>query len=222
MLIASDIRLHRESLAQCLATFRGVIVVAQASSADEALQLTGTIRPEVILLDIGTERSLDLAAALNRQSPDTSIIAIGVHDDEHEVVACAEAGVAGCFPSNGSISELKSTIIGCRCREVGCSPKAANALFRRVASLARQVRAQAETSALTHREAQIVSLIEKGLSNKEIAQQLNIEVATVKNHVHHILEKLQVTSRYHAARRLRATGGRRRIPSPDESPLNPN
>ena len=203
LLIVSDIRLHRESLTQCLAGFHDITVVSQASSSEEALHAVAASRPEVILLDIGTERSLELAAMLNREKPDTQIIAYGVHDVEEEVVACAEAGVGGCFPWDGSLSELAAAVIGSRRNEMCCSPKAATALFRRVALLARLVRPQPDTSPLTGRETEIVSLIARGLSNKEIAQQLNIEVPTVKNHVHNILEKLQVTSRHHAVRRMR-------------------
>lgn len=203
LLIVSDIRLHRESLAQCLAIFPGLTVVAQASTSAEALQVAESIGPEVILLDIATERSLELAAELNHHSSSPHIIVYGGHDVEHEVVACAEAGVTGCFPCDGSVAELAATVIGSRRHEVRCSPKAATTLFRHVAALARQVRIQQEVSSLTTRETEIVALIDRGLSNKEIAQQLNVEVATVKNHVHNILEKLQVTSRHQAVRRMR-------------------
>jgi two-component system nitrate/nitrite response regulator NarL len=203
LLIVSDIRLHRESLAQCLSTFPGLTVVAQASSSAEGLHVAESIRPEVILLDIATERSLELTTELNRQPSSPQIIAYGVHDVEHEVVACAEAGVAGCFPCDGSVADLAATLIASRRQEVRCSPKAATTLFRHVASLARQVRVQQEVSSLTTREGEILDLIDRGLSNKEIAQQLNVEVATVKNHVHNILEKLQVTSRHQAVRRMR-------------------
>jgi len=202
LLIVSDIRLHRDSLAHCLGSFAGLTVIAQASSSAEAMEAVASNPPEVILLDIGTENSLELAAALNRASPPTPIIAYGVHDVEHEVIACAEAGVGGCFPSDGSVAELAAAVIGSRRHETYCSPKAATALFRRVASLARLVRAQADVSPLTSPETEIVSLIARGLSNKEIAQQLSVEVPTIKNHVHHILEKLQVTSRRDAVRRM--------------------
>jgi two-component system nitrate/nitrite response regulator NarL len=203
LLIVSDIRLHRESLVQCLAHFSGLTVVAQSSSSPEALHAVVESRPEVILLDIGSERSLELAALLNREKPTMKIIAYGVHDREQEVIACAEAGVGGCFPWDGSLSELAAAVIGSRRNEMCCSPKAVTALFRRVASLARLVPPEPSVSPLTGREIEILSHIARGLSNKEIAQQLNIEVPTVKNHVHNILEKLQVTSRHHAVRRMR-------------------
>jgi two-component system, NarL family, nitrate/nitrite response regulator NarL len=80
-----------------------------------------------------------------------------------------------------------------------CSPKLAATLLRRVAALAQEQRSPSALDSLTIRERQIVGLIGDGLSNKEIASGLKIEVATVKNHVHNILEKLNVTRRSEAA-----------------------
>jgi two-component system, NarL family, nitrate/nitrite response regulator NarL len=203
VLIVSDIRLHRESLVQCLASFAGLTVVGHSSSPTEALHAVIECRPEVILLDIGSERSLELATLLNHEKPTVKIIAYGVHDREQEVIACAEAGVGGCFPWDGSLSELAAAVIGSRRDEMCCSPKAVTALFRRVASLTRLAPPESDVLPLTGRETEILTHIARGLSNKEIAQQLNIEVPTVKNHVHNILEKLQVSSRHHAVRRMR-------------------
>jgi two-component system nitrate/nitrite response regulator NarL len=89
--------------------------------------------------------------------------------------------------------------------ETLCSPRIAATLFRRVAALAadRRVGDERTLRRLTRRERQIVDLIADGLSNKEIAHRLQIEFATVKNHVHNILEKLQVTRRADAVAALR-------------------
>jgi DNA-binding NarL/FixJ family response regulator len=202
LLIVSDIRLHLECFADSLAAFDRITVVGRAANPAEALQLAKAMQPEVILIDVATEYCLDIVRTLNREV-DTKILACGVHDVETEVLSCAEAGVTGCFPSYGSVAELAATIIGTRHDEVVCSPRAATALFRRVAHLARKVSDQPEGLPLTDRETEVLALIERGLSNKEIARQLYIEVATVKNHVHNILHKLQVTSREQAAKVVR-------------------
>src|SRR5881296_1366294 len=86
-----------------------------------------------------------------------------------------------------------------------CSPRVAACLLRRVAALAAGHGGDLPRAQLTNREREIVRLIDNGLSNKEIARALGIEVATVKNHVHNILEKLQVHRRGEAAARVRGT-----------------
>jgi DNA-binding NarL/FixJ family response regulator len=90
-----------------------------------------------------------------------------------------------------------------------CSPGTAATLLRRVAALAAERHTADNGARLTPREQQVVRLIDEGLSNKEIARRLSIEVRTVKNHVHSILEKLQVRRRGEAAARMRAVGASR-------------
>ena len=202
LLIVSDIRLHRECFAESLTPFDRITIIGQAANRNEALHLARATQPEMVLLDVATEHCLDIVRTLNREVR-TKILACGVHDVENEVLSCAEAGVAGCFPSNGSVAELAATIIGARRDEVVCSPRAATALFRRVADLARKIGDRPEGLPLTTRESEVLTLIERGLSNKDIARQLFIEVATVKNQVHNILRKLQVPTREQAAKIVR-------------------
>jgi DNA-binding NarL/FixJ family response regulator len=96
-----------------------------------------------------------------------------------------------------------------------CSPWMAATLLRRVATLAVDRAPSPPEATLTRRELEIVALIDEGLSKKQIAWQLSIEIATVKNHVHNILEKLHVERRTEAAARVRHAAG----PSPSAPPL---
>lgn len=207
LLIVSDVRLFRECLAQALSGLADVAVVAHAANLPHVLSVIASTRPEVVLIDVASKRSLEIVSAINHAASSTKVIAIGVHDVEREILACAEAGVAACFPCDGSLSELVATIAGSRRDEMACSPRAAAVLFRHVASLTRPSPDRHDVAPLTVREGEVVALIDRGLSNKEIAQELNLELATVKNHVHNILEKLNVASRHHAAR-LARTGAR--------------
>jgi DNA-binding NarL/FixJ family response regulator len=90
--------------------------------------------------------------------------------------------------------------------EMACSPRIAAALLRRVASLAVERSPWPSGARLTARELEVLGLIDEGLSNKQIAGRLCIELATVKNHVHNILEKLQVGRRSEAALQVRMHG----------------
>jgi two-component system, NarL family, nitrate/nitrite response regulator NarL len=147
--------------------------------------------------------------------PDLKIVAIEVSDSEQEVVACAEAGVSGFVSRDGSIPDLV-TAIDCAMRnELVCSPRIAGMLFRRVATIGSERSVGLDNSALTRREHEIVSLMTQGLANKEIARQLRIQNATVKNHIHSILAKLQVRRRGEVAARMHGSALLSRgVPSP--------
>ena len=118
-------------------------------------------------------------------------------------MACAEAGVAGFVTRDQSLADAVGVVESVTCGESACSPRTAAALLRRVAVLSGQRKPPEPPVGLTLRERQIAGLIARGRSNKEIARELSIEVSTVKNHVHHMLEKLGVAGRAEAAARVR-------------------
>jgi len=105
------------------------------------------------------------------------------------------------------MDDLVNTIHSVARGELLCSPRIAATLFRALHAQGSRPDGDRLALTLTAREREIAPLIDRGLSNKEIAAQLRIEVATVKNHVHNLLEKLQVASRGEAAARLRAGVG---------------
>jgi len=125
------------------------------------------------------------------------------------VLACIEVGGAmGYATQNGSLDDIFQTIRSVMSGEAMCPPRVANLLFSRVSELSRQVASVSSQPAngLTRREQAIVSAIEKGFSNKEIAVQLGIEVSTVKNHVHNILDKLHLHDRQSVVRYVKQHG----------------
>jgi DNA-binding NarL/FixJ family response regulator len=134
------------------------------------------------------------------------VIALGCPENDAEMIACAEAGVCGFVPPDASVSDLLAAIQGAVDGELLCTPKMAGVLLRRVTALAAGRPLDAPASSLTMRELEVVRLIDQGLSNKQIALQLEIELSTVKHHVHHILEKLEVARRSEAVARLRQHG----------------
>ena len=137
------------------------------------------------------------------------VLVIEVPDREDDILYCIEAGGAsGYLVQNASLSDLEENIGAIARGETVCSPRIAHLTFCRMSLLARQ---ETEPSIpngtpLTRREVEIVRLIDEGLSNKEIAARLQIEVSTVKNHVHHILEKLQLKNRRSAVNYVKAQG----------------
>ncbi len=205
VLIAADIRLYREGLAQILSGHDNIGVVGATASAQETLAAVPGTHPDVVLLDMAMPESLTVVRVLADAEPAVKVVALAVAESEQDVIACAEAGVAGYVLREGSLGDLLATVESVSRGEAICSPRMTATLLRRLALLA----GGRPQTPLTARELEIVRLVDQGLSNKDIARRLCIEVATVKNHVHNVLEKLQVHRRGEAAARLRKLVPRR-------------
>jgi two-component system, NarL family, nitrate/nitrite response regulator NarL len=210
--IVSEVRLLRDGLAMSLSRQPSLTV---ADSADLTISPThiAAARPDVVLLDVGTPGGLEALLALRQALPDLKIVAIVVSDIEQEVVACAEAGVSGFVCRDGSIQDLVTAVHCAMRNELVCSPRIAALLFSRVATVGSERSHAPDNCALTRREHEIVSLMTQGLSNKEIARELRIQNATVKNHIHSILGKLRVRRRGEVAARMRGALLSRGVPS---------
>lgn len=205
VVVVAEVRLYREGLVSALACRDGLQVLGAAGDVKEAVSLASALRPDVLVLDMVTRESLDIVHRVREVAPNTQILAFAVEDCEGDIFACAKAGVTAYVTSEGSMEDLVATVLRCTRGEMLCSPRITAMLFRRLRSVDSAGEGQsADAVSLTPREEEITSLIDAGLSNKEIAQRLGIEVATVKNHVHNILEKLGVATRAEAAARLRS------------------
>ncbi len=210
VLIVTEVRLYGEALAQWLERRGSVRVAGTTGNREEALARIQQLLPDVALVDIPMPGSLETARAMVDLEPELKVVAIGLEETEQNVLACAEAGFAGYVPREASLNDLAVVIEGAACGELQYSPRVAATLLRRLASLVSTQGAGYGEVKLTAREVEMVQLIDQGLSNKEIARRLSIEVATVKNHVHNILEKVRVHRRSEAAARLRGHLARRR------------
>jgi DNA-binding NarL/FixJ family response regulator len=203
LVIGASIRLYLEGLAYSLRRFSELEVVGLASTRSDLIALVGEARPDVILLDRTMPDSLALVAELHARHPTVQVVTLGVEEEDPlDVLACAEAGATAYVGRDASIDELVATIARARDDQLVCSPRMTSALFRRLATLAARS-GGGDAVQLTGRERQVAHLLDDGLSNKEIAARLGIGVATVKNHVHNLLEKLSVHRRGEAARAAR-------------------
>lgn len=223
IIVVSDTRLYCEGLALSLARVDRIAVVGVADSVASALACIEEKNPDVTLLDFAMHDALRLPYAIATARMRVKVVAFSVTETEDEVCECAEAGIAGYVARNGSKEDLIAAIENAVRGEVLCSPRVAGSLFRRLAAHVQTTRQRPPEARLTGREEDVVALIDRGLSNKEIARQLKISLPTVKNHVHDILEKLQVRRRGAAAALLREavlarTNDRRR---PDPGILEP-
>jgi DNA-binding NarL/FixJ family response regulator len=199
VLVASEVRLYRESLEQMLRLAPGLIVLGGTLTAAETLDRMQDTQPSVVLLDMAMEGALAVARQISRQWRATKVVALGMPEFETEVLSCASVGVAGYVTRGASMDDVLAAIQAAARGEVRCSPRVAGFLFRHIASLAKeQPPGPAHTSALTARESQIFELLRQGMSNKMISRRLGIELPTVKNHVHSVLAKLGVHRRAEA------------------------
>jgi two-component system, NarL family, nitrate/nitrite response regulator NarL len=206
VLIVASIRIYREGLAELLRTANHEFaVVGTESTGREAMERVDETSPDVTLVDMDVPDVGDISTAFATRSPRIPLVAIGVTDSDSEVLACAEMGIAGYVTRESSITELTAALRGAADGELICSPRTAGILMRRVAELAADRPRNGCVDLLTQREREVAKLMCEDLSNKEIASRLCIEVATVKNHVHNVLDKLNVHRRSEVVRLLART-----------------
>jgi two-component system NarL family response regulator len=205
--IVDDNRLLREGLVSMLAEQEDMTVIGAAANGRKALEQIKDLRPEVALIDIGMpdKDGIEVTQTLRRDVPEVKVIILGMVDLTDEIMACIEAGAAGYVLKEASFDYLVETIRSVHRGESFVSPQMAASLFSRIAELAteRLPRIPQSSIKLTGRELEIINLIAAGLSNKEIAKRLSIETQTVKNHVHNILDKLQLHNRLEAVQYAR-------------------
>jgi two-component system nitrate/nitrite response regulator NarL len=201
VLVVDGIYVLCQALAHTLLREHVARDVRAVADKDAAIVILRSFRPDVVLLNVSCPDVLTTLAEMRTVAPDMHVIALAVGESEMEILACAEAGVAGFLPRTATFDELVQTLTKVARGEAVCPQSVTEALLRRIFADARN--RSAATDHLTPREREVLVLIEQGLSNKQIAQRLGIEVRTVKNHVHNLLEKLRVQRRGEAAARLR-------------------
>ncbi len=192
--LVADVCVHRDLLAAALAEEDG-IEVAGSAHGDVACMAVGMSAADVILLDGPTIARPATVRALAATAPGAKIVATGLPEDETGVVDLVEAGIAGYATVEQPLPDVLAAVAAAADGELQCSPRVSAALAERVAALSADHRRGNGSGTLTPREREIAALIADGLSNKQIARRLSIELATVKNHVHNILGKLGVSRR---------------------------
>jgi two-component system NarL family response regulator len=202
-------RLVRETLVRLFRKLSDVCVVGESPPTEgpAALDTLGDI---VVLddlqaaLDLGTrlQAEADVMDALGR-------VLIGMEEDEQQFLSAVRSGVSGFLLNDASASEIVAAVRSVARGEAVCPPGLCLALFRSVARAARQAPLPARRGSargLTIRQQQLVSLVAKGLTNKEIASQLNLSEFTIKNHIHRIMKQVEAESRHEVVEAARASG----------------
>ena len=198
--IIDDNRLVREALTVMLNRLPDVRVLS-SDIADPAA--VAELKPHVLLLDVGLrdQDSLRVAATLKQQHPDARIIVMDLLPVNEEIVEFVNAGVSGFVLKDATFDEFVSTIRSVAAGEKVLPPRMTESLFSQIAKEAgaKGEAAVLEDVRMTRREREVIDLIGEGLSNKEIAQRLNIATHTVKSHVRNVMEKLALHTRLQIA-----------------------
>ena len=199
-LIVSEVMLFREGLRAGLSRIGSLDVVASAAP-DQADVLIPREAIDIVILDASRPCALGHAAALRNAWPRVKLVAFGVCNFR-EMLVGAEFGICAFVGEDGEVADINEAALMALRGESYCSPRATAQLIDHIATLARSV-AHPMEGRLTDREREVASMVGLGLSNKQIAQELRISPATVKNHVHNILEKSNLPSRSAIGGRLR-------------------
>jgi len=201
VVVVSADRIFSEVVASSLSRREGLEAVAAPGGAG-GLDVQRV--PEIVLIDASFDRQSSLSQTWEVRAlwPDSKIIAVGLDEEDEQIVDFAEAGALGYVLKEATVDELVATIHRVHQGETLCSPRILAAVVARITSLlwlgAEPPPPLAEP--LTARELEILALVASGLGNKEVGKRLRITVQTVKNHVHRILEKLQCHRRREAVR----------------------
>jgi two-component system nitrate/nitrite response regulator NarL len=202
-------RLLREALVRLFSKRSDLLVVGQSGHAEATALSVLDSKCDVLIIDSLQTPWLSAISALesdDRASFRTVVIAR--KSDEKHFLAAVRSGVTGYLLQDASASDVVAAVRAVFRGEAVCPPQLCSALFRFVAQMAKQMPVQNATSKpdLTLRQQQLVALVAKGLTNKEIASHLNLSEFTVRNHIHRILKQVDAGSRSQAVETIRAYG----------------
>jgi DNA-binding NarL/FixJ family response regulator len=206
VLLVDDQALFREALATLLGVRDDIEVIGEAANGSEALHRIGELAPDVVLMDLRMP-VLDGIAATRRireEHPRARVIALTTFDDDADVFAALRAGAVGYLLKDVSSARLVEAVLAAARDESVLHPSVAAKVVARFA----QLPADDEPLAvpLSERELEVVRLLARGHSNREIAAALFLAEGTVKNHVTNVLGKLGARDRTQAALRARSLG----------------
>jgi two-component system NarL family response regulator len=202
VLLADDNALFREGMASLLGRCDGVQVIGQAKDAAEAVRKTTLIRPDVVLMDLSMPLGggVEATKQILQERPEQAVCILTVSEQEADLYAAIRAGARGYLVKTVALEDLCNSLHVLSEGGSVVTPHLAARLLDEFAKLAQTVReGPSEAEKLTGREREVLELVARGASNKEIANRLVIAENTVKVHLRNILDKLQLRNRQQAA-----------------------
>lgn len=203
ILLIEDNRILRDGIKALVNAQPDLKIVAASEGKHDTLREVRSLKARVVLLDLGlqNENGLEVVKTLSRGMPETKVIGMGLIPSQLDIIEIVEAGAAGFILKDASIADFLETIRSVAQGHKVLPPLLTGSLFNHVVLLALQQgnRNLSRGVRMTKREREVIVLIAEGMSNKEIAEKLNLSTYTVKSHVHNVMEKLALHSRLQIA-----------------------
>jgi DNA-binding NarL/FixJ family response regulator len=201
VLVADDHALTRAGLRALLAEDPDLELVGEATTGREAVALTQSLRPDLVLMDVRMPDTdgLEATRALKQTDPMTTVLILSMFEDAELLIEAVKAGAAGYVLKTASESGLRSAMWDALAGNFPVDQHLAREVLRRVANDIAPAQPVPPAGVLSAREREVLELLTRGFTNREIAERLIITQSTVKVHVEHILAKLGVSDRTQAA-----------------------
>ncbi|MHB8295508.1 MAG: response regulator [Acidimicrobiales bacterium] len=209
VLIADDQAVFRRGLLTVLGLEDDIEVVGEAENGPEAIDKTDELAPDVVLMDVrmpgtgsGGSGGIEAARAISALAPTTRIVMLTASDEEEDLYEAIKAGASGYLLKEISVDDVPQAVRSANDGQSTISPSMASKLLIEFNALAKRPADRKDDAMvgpeLTQRELQVLRLVARGMSNREVGNELFIAENTVKNHVRNILEKLHLHSRMQA------------------------
>jgi len=205
--VVAENRLLRETLVRLFRKRSEIQIVGNTCCSASAIEDIASAKSDLLILDcFGTKHaSEDWLASLQESVPEIRIVLFGMDEDPDVFLRAVRLGIAGYVLKNASASDLLDAVRTVAQGEVSCPQQFCKVLFRTIAAAPNELKDERATTQfdLTHRQRQLMSLVAMGLSNKEIAANLNLSEFTVKNHIYRVMKQVDADSRHEAATLIR-------------------
>ncbi|MDO8634840.1 MAG: response regulator transcription factor [Dehalococcoidia bacterium] len=200
ILLADDHAVLREGMRRLLEQHKDMVVLAEAADGEQAVKLVAEVLPNVVLMDIVMPglNGVEATKLIKKQNPGTAVLILTAYEDERYILGLLEAGVAGYLLKSATGEEIVKAIRAVHAGESVLHPTVMAKLLARAARSFTELTPQPGKSELTEREMSVLQLAARGMSNKELAQQLNLAMPTIKSHLVNIFNKMGVASRTEA------------------------
>ncbi|MGD8969125.1 MAG: response regulator transcription factor [Anaerolineae bacterium] len=197
LLLVDDHEIVRAGLRSLLERHQSVKIVGEASSGKEAVELAVELKPDVVLMDVsmGDMDGVEATRRIKERAPEVNVLALTVHEEEAYFFEMLTAGASGYVPKRASPQILLTAIAIVAEGEIFLHPAVAGTLVQEYLREGRSGARRRVYDGLTPRQREVLTLIAEGLSNQEIALQLDISVRTVERHRENIMERLNLHSR---------------------------
>lgn len=203
IIVLTPVRLLGDGLAASLSRRRDIIVHAVVSDLAKLRHALTTTEVDLVLIDVTQGVDLFDVRSLAAERPDVLLVALGLVEQRQNVIRCGQAGFTGYVTRDASVDALCNALLDVVQGRLACPAEISGGLLRALFRREPSPEEPAPNHPLSRREGDVLQLIGRGLSNKEIAGELFLSVSTVKHHVHNILEKLDLSRRVQAMQRVR-------------------